>query len=31
MPLSMDIAILGLFCAGLFVASLFNIKRKWIP
>jgi hypothetical protein len=25
-----DIAMLGLFCAGLFAASLLNIKRKWI-
>jgi ABC-2 type transport system permease protein len=30
MPLSVDIAILGLFCAALFAASLWSIKRKWI-
>jgi ABC-2 type transport system permease protein len=30
MPLSIDIAILGLFCAGLFAASLWNLRRKWI-
>ena len=30
MPFSLDLAILGAFCAGLFAASLWNIKRKWI-
>jgi ABC-2 type transport system permease protein len=30
MPLSLDFAILGFFCVGLFAASLWNIKRKWI-
>jgi ABC-2 type transport system permease protein len=30
MPLSIDIAILGLFCIGLFAASLWNVKRRWI-
>lgn len=30
MPLSVDIVVLSLFCAGLFAASLWNIKRKWI-
>jgi ABC-2 type transport system permease protein len=30
MPLSIDIAILVLFCSGLFAASLWNIRRKWI-
>lgn len=27
---SLDFIILGLFCAGLFVVSLNNIKRRWI-
>lgn len=30
MPLSIDTAVLGLFCAGLFAASLWNIRQKWI-
>jgi ABC-2 type transport system permease protein len=30
MPLPLDITILGLFCVGLFPASLWNINRKWI-
>ena len=30
MPFALDISVLGAFCAGLFVASLWNIKRKWI-
>jgi len=30
LPLSLDLAILGLFCVGLFTASLWNIQRKWI-
>jgi len=25
-----DLSILGAFCVGLFVASLYNIKRRWI-
>ncbi len=30
MSLGMDFLILGAFCAGLFLLSLYNIKRKWI-
>jgi ABC-2 type transport system permease protein len=30
MPLALDLSILGAFCCGLFAASLWNIKRKWI-
>ena len=30
MPLLLDLALLILFCAALFAASLWNIKRKWI-
>jgi ABC-2 type transport system permease protein len=30
LPLWLDIAILGLFCLGLFTASLWNVRRKWI-
>ena len=30
LPLGLDFAILGGFCAGLFLVSLRNIKRKWI-
>ena len=30
MPLSLDLLILGAFCIALFVASLHNIKRRWI-
>ncbi|MFO7785321.1 MAG: ABC transporter permease [Thermodesulfobacteriota bacterium] len=30
MPYALDFGLLGLFCIGLFVASLYNIKRKWI-
>ena len=30
MPLSLDFLILGAFCIALFVASLHNIKRRWI-
>ncbi len=29
-PLFVDITLLGLFCAGLFAASLQNVRRKWI-
>ncbi|MDQ7830718.1 MAG: ABC transporter permease [Desulfovibrionaceae bacterium] len=30
LPLWLDVAILGLFCLGLFTASLWNVRRKWI-
>ena len=30
MPLFLDISLLVVFCVGLFVACLFNIKRRWI-
>jgi ABC-2 type transport system permease protein len=30
MPFGLDLFVLGVFCVGLFVASLWNIKRKWI-
>lgn len=30
MPYTLDFALLGIFCAGLFAASLRNIRRKWI-
>ncbi len=30
LPLVLDLAVLALFCAGLFAASLWNIHRKWI-
>lgn len=30
MPFSLDLALLGAFCIGLFAASLWNIRRKWI-
>ena len=30
MPFWLDLAILGALCVGLFAASLWNIKRKWI-
>ncbi len=30
MPLGLDLSLLGAFCAALFAASLWNIKRKWI-
>ena len=30
LPLGLDLAILGAFCAALFAGSLWNIKRKWI-
>ena len=29
-PLLVDITLLGLFCAGLFAASLQNVRREWI-
>jgi ABC-2 type transport system permease protein len=30
MPFYLDLALLGAFCAGLFAASLLNIRRRWI-
>ena len=30
MPFSLDFLVLGLFCAGLFLISLRNIRRRWI-
>lgn len=30
MPFSLNLFILGLFCAALFAASLWNIRRRWI-
>jgi ABC-2 type transport system permease protein len=30
MPFALDLALLAAFCVALFVASLWNIKRKWI-
>jgi ABC-2 type transport system permease protein len=30
LPFSLDFAILAAFCAGLFAASLHNIRRRWI-
>jgi ABC-2 type transport system permease protein len=30
LPYSLDLALLGAFCVGLFGVSLWNIKRKWI-
>jgi len=30
MPYALDLAVLGLFCTGLFAASLWNIRRRWI-
>jgi len=30
MPFSLDLAILGAFCVGLFMVSLRNIRRRWI-
>ncbi len=30
MPMALDFAILVAFCVGLFVVTLFNIRRKWI-
>lgn len=30
MPYALDLGVLALFCIGLFIASLYNIKRKWI-
>ena len=30
MPFVLDLSVLGAFCVGLFMASLWNIKRRWI-
>jgi ABC-2 type transport system permease protein len=30
MPCALDLSILCAFCVGLFAASLWNIKRRWI-
>ncbi|NDY56009.1 ABC transporter permease [Desulfovibrio sulfodismutans] len=30
LPLGLDVAVLGIFCVGLFTASLWNVRRKWI-
>ncbi len=30
LPLALDLGVLGLFCLGLFFASLWNVRRKWI-
>ncbi len=30
LPVVMDAAILGTLCLGLFGASLWNVRRKWI-
>lgn len=30
MPLALDLTLLAAFCVFLFVASLWNIKRRWI-
>jgi ABC-2 type transport system permease protein len=30
MPFSLDLALLGVFCVGLFAVSLRNVKRRWI-
>ena len=30
LPLSLDLGILGIFCVGLFVLSLRNIRKSWI-
>jgi ABC-2 type transport system permease protein len=30
MPFSLDLALLGAFCVGLFAVSLHNIRRRWI-
>ncbi len=30
LPFALDLAILGAFCVGLFMVSLWNIRRKWI-
>jgi ABC-2 type transport system permease protein len=30
MPLAMDFAALAAFCAGLFIITLYNVRRRWI-
>lgn len=30
LPLALDFAVIGAFCAALFAASLYNIDRRWI-
>jgi ABC-2 type transport system permease protein len=30
LPFSLDLAILGAFCVGLFAMSLHNIRKSWI-
>jgi len=30
LALGLDVAVLGVFCIGLFTASLWNVRRKWI-
>jgi ABC-2 type transport system permease protein len=30
LPLGLNVAVLALFCAALFVASVRNIHRRWI-
>jgi ABC-2 type transport system permease protein len=30
LPFMVDLAILAAFCIGLFAASLYNIRRRWI-
>jgi ABC-2 type transport system permease protein len=30
LPVGLDLALLALACAGLFVACLWNVRRKWI-
>ncbi len=30
MPFALDLVILGVFCIGLFMLSLYNIRRRWI-
>jgi len=30
LPVAVDLALLGAFCAALFAATLWNIRRKWI-
>lgn len=30
MPFALDLLVLGVFCGGLFAASLWNIRRRWI-
>jgi ABC-2 type transport system permease protein len=30
LPYLLDMAVLAVFCIGLFAVSLFNIRRRWI-